>query len=83
MILFIFLFNVFCLHPVPCIAIPQLAEQLAEIANRFYSDPSNIKVTGITGTNGKTTIAYQLAQAHHLLGRRLLYRYYRSGDVNH
>lgn len=59
---------------IPCIAIPHLAEQLAQIAQRFYNDPSaHIQVTGITGTNGKTTIAYQLAQAHSLLGEQAAY----------
>ncbi len=59
---------------VPCIAIPHLAEQLAEIAKRFYANPSkSLNVTGVTGTNGKTTIAYQLAQAHHLLGQEAAY----------
>ena len=65
-----------CILPasVPCIALPQLAEQLAEIAKRFYSNPSeSLTVTGVTGTNGKTTIAYQLAQAHYLLGQGSAY----------
>lgn len=58
----------------PCIPIAQLAEQLAPIAKRFYQDPSKtLKVCGITGTNGKTTIAYQLAQAHELLGQASAY----------
>lgn len=65
-----------CVLPtsVPCIAISKLAEQLAEIANRFYNNPSkSLTITGVTGTNGKTTIAYQLAQAHHLLGQGSAY----------
>ncbi len=70
------LFPSSCVLPasVPCIALPQLAEQLAEIAKRFYSNPSeSLIVTGVTGTNGKTTIAYQLAQAHYLLGQGSAY----------
>ncbi|MBA2650131.1 MAG: UDP-N-acetylmuramoyl-L-alanyl-D-glutamate--2,6-diaminopimelate ligase [Legionella sp.] len=59
---------------VPTVSIPQLAGKLAKIANRFYNNPSSfLQVTGITGTNGKTTIAYQLAQAHHLLGTKSAY----------
>jgi UDP-N-acetylmuramoyl-L-alanyl-D-glutamate--2,6-diaminopimelate ligase len=59
---------------VPCIPIPDLAKQLAALAARFYVDPSASQwVTGVTGTNGKTTIAYQLAQAHQLLGRKAAY----------
>ena len=65
-----------CVLPnsVPCIAIPQLAEELANIAKRFYDNPSeSLTITGVTGTNGKTTIAYQLAQAHNMLGQGSAY----------
>src|SRR3990167_5389479 len=52
-----------------CIPISTLENKLAAIANRFYGDPTQeLLFTGVTGTNGKTTIAYQLAQAHILLG---------------
>ncbi|WP_131780966.1 UDP-N-acetylmuramoyl-L-alanyl-D-glutamate--2,6-diaminopimelate ligase [Legionella gresilensis] len=51
-----------------------LAQYLAAIANRFYGEPSKkLHLTGVTGTNGKTTIAYQLAQAHQLLGHQSAY----------
>lgn len=57
-----------------CIAIPKLANKLAEIASRFYGEPTKkLAVTGITGTNGKTTIAYQLAQAHTFLSELAAY----------
>lgn len=65
-----------CVLPesVPCVAVPDLATQLAPIAKQFYDDPGRfLTVTGVTGTNGKTTIAYQLAQAHHLLGQGAAY----------
>lgn len=53
---------------------PGVASQLAGIASRFYEEPTrHLSVTGITGTNGKTTIAYQLAQAHALLGTPAAY----------
>lgn len=59
---------------IPCIPVPQLSEKLAEIAQRFFNAPSlSLNITGITGTNGKTTIAYQLAQAHHLMGQKSAY----------
>jgi UDP-N-acetylmuramoyl-L-alanyl-D-glutamate--2,6-diaminopimelate ligase len=59
---------------VPCIPIPELTIKLAYIANTFYENPSDVlSITGVTGTNGKTTIAYQLAQAHHLLGQTSAY----------
>lgn len=59
---------------IPCIAVPDLATKLAQIAKDFYDNPGkSLTLTGITGTNGKTTIAYQLAQAHHLLGQGAAY----------
>lgn len=59
---------------IPCIPMANLASQLAPLASRFYGKPSQaLSVMGVTGTNGKTTIAYQLAQAHQLLGRKSAY----------
>lgn len=59
---------------IPCIPIPQLASQLGAIANRFFETPGRaLSVSGVTGTNGKTTIAYQLTQAHHLLNHPAAY----------
>lgn len=59
---------------VPFIALPNLNTYLSSIASRFYNFPSKkLYVTGVTGTNGKTTIAYQLAQAYQLLGRKASY----------
>lgn len=49
--------------PVPLIAVPGLGTKLGEIANRWFDAPSKaLRVTGITGTNGKTTVASLLAQ---------------------
>src|SRR3990167_6695593 len=54
---------------IPCIPILNLAHIQGLIASRFYDDPTRaLSVIGVTGTNGKTTIAYQLAEAHDLLG---------------
>lgn len=59
---------------IPCVALPGLAMKLAGLASRFYGEPTKkLAVTGVTGTNGKTTIAYQLAQAHALLGENSAY----------
>ena len=59
---------------VPCIPLENVANRLAAIAQHFYQYPSNsLKVTGVTGTNGKTTIAYQLAQAYTLLDQKAAY----------
>ncbi|MCR9191600.1 MAG: UDP-N-acetylmuramoyl-L-alanyl-D-glutamate--2,6-diaminopimelate ligase [Gammaproteobacteria bacterium] len=60
---------------VPCVPLENLARQpLAALASRFYGYPSEaLNVTAVTGTNGKTTIAYQLAQAHQSLGHAAAY----------
>jgi UDP-N-acetylmuramoyl-L-alanyl-D-glutamate--2,6-diaminopimelate ligase len=45
-------------------AVPQLAERAGVIADRFFGSPSQqLTIAGITGTNGKTTCAWLLAQA--------------------
>ncbi len=59
---------------IPSIAVPDLASRLGEIADRFYGQPSaSLGVIGITGTNGKTTVAWLMAQAAGLLGERCGY----------
>ena len=59
---------------VPMIAVEGLAGQLGEIANRWFGSPSDdVRVTGVTGTNGKTTVAWLVAQAFNLLDFRAGY----------
>ncbi|AHL76679.1 UDP-N-acetylmuramoylalanyl-D-glutamate--2,6-diaminopimelate ligase [Stutzerimonas stutzeri] len=54
------------LVPVRC-----LAEQLSAIAGRFYGEPSrSLHLAGVTGTNGKTSVTYLIAQALDRLGER-------------
>lgn len=54
---------------VASIAVPRLRDQLGEVANRFFARPSEaLQVTGITGTNGKTTTAWLVTQAIGRLG---------------
>ncbi|XSG84527.1 MAG: UDP-N-acetylmuramoyl-L-alanyl-D-glutamate--2,6-diaminopimelate ligase [Methylohalobius sp. ZOD2] len=49
---------------IPALAVPRLTERLGEIAARFYGHPSRaMEVIGITGTNGKTSCSFFLAQA--------------------
>ena len=49
---------------IPCIPVPRLREKLGEIASRFYGNPSeSLEIIGITGTNGKTSCSFYLAQA--------------------
>jgi UDP-N-acetylmuramoyl-L-alanyl-D-glutamate--2,6-diaminopimelate ligase len=51
-------------YNVPVIALSQLRAQAGLIAARFYKQPSHdMKVIGVTGTNGKTTVSYLIAQA--------------------
>jgi UDP-N-acetylmuramoyl-L-alanyl-D-glutamate--2,6-diaminopimelate ligase len=56
---------------VQVIHINNLYEKLSLIAGNFYNHPSKgLSLVGITGTNGKTTIAQIVAQWTYLLGRR-------------
>ncbi|GLS04069.1 UDP-N-acetylmuramoyl-L-alanyl-D-glutamate--2,6-diaminopimelate ligase [Chitiniphilus shinanonensis] len=57
---------------VPNLAVPQLRAQAGLVAARLLGDPStDLLVFGITGTNGKTSIANWLAQALGALGRKV------------
>lgn len=48
----------------PLIRVPTLNEKLGEIASQFYGNPTaQLHVIGVTGTNGKTSVAHFLAQA--------------------
>ncbi len=52
--------------PVPQISVLDPAAALSQLANAFYNHPSrSIKVLGVTGTNGKTTITYLLRHVLH------------------
>lgn len=54
--------------------IAELRRHLGEIADRFFGAPSAaIRIAGITGTNGKTTSAWLLAQALAHVGQRAAY----------
>ncbi|MEP3855991.1 UDP-N-acetylmuramoyl-L-alanyl-D-glutamate--2,6-diaminopimelate ligase [uncultured Porticoccus sp.] len=51
------------------IPVEGLNRQLSELAGRFYGDPSaSLSLTGITGTNGKTTCSLLLTQLFSLAG---------------
>jgi len=55
-------------------AIPGLKGLVGRIADRFFNWPSSqLRITGITGTNGKTTCAYLLAQCLERLGSQAAY----------
>ena len=56
---------------VPALWVDGLRAELGPIAARFHGDPSrSLRVSGVTGTNGKTSIVQLLAQALDRLGRR-------------
>ena len=49
---------------VPAIGISGLGDRLGELASRYYSAPSEqMRIAGVTGTNGKTSVAHFLAQS--------------------
>jgi len=48
----------------PLLPVPELSQRVSGLAARFYGDPSgHLRVYGITGTNGKTSVSQLLAQA--------------------
>jgi UDP-N-acetylmuramoyl-L-alanyl-D-glutamate--2,6-diaminopimelate ligase len=52
------------------VPVPALADRLGELANRWFDAPSeHMTVSGVTGTNGKTTVAFLIAQCMQLLNR--------------
>ncbi len=54
---------------VPLIAVPALGAEVGRIADRYYGAPSAaLRVVGVTGTNGKTTVAWLLASVAERLG---------------
>ena len=56
------------------VEVPALSAQAGFIADRFFGAPSaKLAVTGVTGTNGKTTCAWLLGAALNVAGRRCAY----------
>jgi UDP-N-acetylmuramoyl-L-alanyl-D-glutamate--2,6-diaminopimelate ligase len=59
-------------NSIPIIGIPNLIEKIGLIATNFYNNPSReMLVIGITGTNGKTSTSYLLANALQKLGKKV------------
>ena len=49
---------------VPLVEVTGLGDKLGELASRYYSAPSEqMTIAGVTGTNGKTSVAHFLAQS--------------------
>ncbi len=50
--------------PVPVLPVQKLRSQTSEIAARFYAHPArSMRIAGVTGTNGKTSVSLFLARA--------------------
>lgn len=65
---------------VPAIAVADLDLHVGLIADRFFGAPSAaLDVIGVTGTNGKTTVAWMVARALDALGVRAGY----SGTIGY
>lgn len=58
----------------PMVAVEGLGQKLGDITSRFYDYPSeSLRVVGVTGTNGKTTVAWLIAECARFLGVRCAY----------
>lgn len=56
--------------PVPLVELPELRFEAGTLAARFYRHPSrDMRVVGVTGTNGKTTTSQIIAQLARALGK--------------
>ena len=56
---------------VPNLAIENLRSRISEIAGHVYGNPSDaLWMAGVTGTNGKTSVAQWIAQSMDALGKR-------------
>jgi UDP-N-acetylmuramoyl-L-alanyl-D-glutamate--2,6-diaminopimelate ligase len=55
---------------VPTVAVPGLGHKLGIIADRFYAHPTDgMRIIGVTGTDGKTSVSHFIAQALSAAGR--------------
>jgi UDP-N-acetylmuramoyl-L-alanyl-D-glutamate--2,6-diaminopimelate ligase len=49
---------------IPAVEVPRLGDRLSALAARFYHSPSeHLTLAGVTGTNGKTSVAHFITQA--------------------
>jgi len=56
---------------IPLLPVRGLGSQLSALAGRFYGEPSrSLRLLGVTGTNGKTSVSQLIAQALDRLGER-------------
>jgi UDP-N-acetylmuramoyl-L-alanyl-D-glutamate--2,6-diaminopimelate ligase len=60
-----------CHSRASCIVVPSSRRALADLAAVLYDFPSGkLHITGVTGTDGKTTSTFMLSHALEILGRR-------------
>ena len=63
--------------------VPNLRRLAGRIADRFFQWPSSqMRIVGITGTNGKTTCAYLITQCLERLGRPVAWAARSAGDFS-
>lgn len=56
---------------IPVIEINNLRKKAGLVVSRFYNEPSKqLNLVGVTGTNGKTTVSYMIAQVMFALGKQ-------------
>ncbi len=72
--------------PIPQVVVADARVALAQLASCFYQEPSRkLRVIGITGTNGKTTLTYLLESILQAAGRQVAVlgtiNYRRSGKI--
>jgi len=53
---------------IPSIRIDNLAKYMEQLVSTFYSNAKKVKIIGITGTNGKTSVGYFISQLLSELG---------------
>ncbi|UJF22464.1 UDP-N-acetylmuramoyl-L-alanyl-D-glutamate--2,6-diaminopimelate ligase [Shewanella sp. OMA3-2] len=58
------------INSVPVIYFCQLTRQISAVAAQYYTVSNKLKVIGITGTNGKTSVSQIIAQLVTLLGKK-------------
>ncbi len=55
---------------IPVISVPDLVETMGAVVGQFYGNPArNLTLIGVTGTNGKSSVAYCLAHALSAMGK--------------
>ncbi|MGH8480833.1 MAG: Mur ligase domain-containing protein, partial [Nevskiaceae bacterium] len=60
--------------PIPAMPVEGLSRRVGEIAARFFGHPARaLHAVGVTGTDGKTSTAWLVAQALEALGEPCLY----------